>query len=148
MLQLAVHFYRKCPHLLANGMCMPFNCACSICTLCYTLQQSSKYYNPPSVLHYSAFIFVAVASGYKDTKIFTVYPSSDGGGCSILAVSLENLSLTANRTSLSASVRVRSKARIVPAWSVRIILPYREEHIITGEESYYNYYKAHSQRET
>ena len=63
-----------------------------------------------------------------------VYPSSDGGGCSILAVSLENLSLTANRTSLSVSVRVRSKARIVPAWSVRIILPYREEHIIKRED--------------
>ena len=57
------------------------------------------------------------------------YPSSDGGGCSILAVSLENLSLTANRTSLSVSVRVRSKARIVPAWSVRMILPCIEEHL-------------------
>ena len=50
-----------------------------------------------------------------------------------MAVSLENLSLTANRTSLSASVRVRSKARIVPAWSVRIILPYEGEHNITTD---------------
>ena len=25
-------------------MCMPFDCACSICTMCYTLQQSSIYY--------------------------------------------------------------------------------------------------------
>ena len=56
--------------------------------------------------------------GYVDlykSNVKYVYPSSEADGCSILAVSLENLSLTANRTSLSVSVRVRSNAKIVRA---------------------------------
>ena len=56
--------------------------------------------------------------------VYQTYLSSVGEGWSLFIVSTENFCLVANLTSVSASVRVLKRERMVNSWSVRITLPY------------------------